>query len=186
MGLDKLSGTGKLERESSILMFNANITSCDENGIVYSNSDPIWVPIGEDNDDLSREKNNDLEAKKNVLGKNYINHTKGAETMEIDPIAIRGNDDLSAILYMIHKYNLVGDKAKLQTMEVTLGDVQAEATQSTSAKYGAFTEDAIIDMKSWGGDTSQLNSPISLNFCGNRVHGIYDLDNNSFSVPSAG
>ncbi len=178
MALNLLKGTGKLDRESSITMFNAGISSCDEKGIVYDTTTPEWVPIGEDNDELTRETNNELEAKKNVLGKTNIDHTSGAETMEVDPIAIRGNDKLSAILYMIHKYKLTGDKAKLQTMEVTLGDEQSDG------KYGAFTEDAVVDMKSWGGDTTKLNSPITLNFCGNRTHGVYDLETNTFSVPT--
>lgn len=178
MALSLLKGNGKLDRESSITMFNSNVLSCDEKGIIYDDKTPKWVPIGEDNDELTRETNNELESKKNVLGRTNIDHTSGAETMEVDPIAIRGNDELSAILYMIHKYKLTGDKAKLQTMEVTLGDEQSEG------KYGAFTEDAVVDMKSWGGDTTKLNSPVTLNFCGNRVHGIYDLETNAFSVPT--
>lgn len=178
MALNLLQGNGKLDRESSINMFNANVKSCDENGIVYDETEPEWVPIGEDNDELTRETNNELDSKKNVLGKTYIDHTSGAETMEVDPIAIRGNDKLSAILYMIHKYKLTGDKAKLQTLEVTLGDEQSDG------KYGAFTEDAVVDMKSWGGDTTKLNSPITLNYCGNRVHGVYSVDENKFSVPT--
>lgn len=179
MQLKLLKGNGQLERESSITLFNANVTSCDENGIVYDDKAPEWVAIGEDNDELTRETNNELESKKNVLGRTSIQHTSGAETMEVDPIAIRGNDKLSAILYMIHKYKLTGDKAKLQTLEVTLGDEQTEG------KYGAFTEDAVIDLKSWGGDTSKLNSPITLNFCGNRTHGVFSTTDNSFSVPVA-
>lgn len=178
MALNLLKGNGQLERESSVTFFNANITSCDEKGIVYNTESPEWIPIGEDNDELTRETNNEIESKKNVLGRTSINHTAGAETMEVDPIAIRGNDKLSAILYMIHKYRLTGDKAKLQTLEVTLGDEQADE------KYGAFTEDAVVDMKSWGGDTSMLNSPITLNFCGNRVHGVFSTTDNSFSIPT--
>lgn len=175
MALKKLAGTGKLDRESDILMVNTNVKSCDEKGIVYDTTDPVWVPVGEDNDELTREQNNEIDAKKNVLGKTNIDHTSGAETMEIDPIAIRGNDDLSAILYMMFKYRLVGDKAKLQTLNVTLGD------EESTGNYGAFTEDAIVDLKSWGGDTSKLNSPISLNFCGNREHGTYSVSTNKFT-----
>ena len=178
MALNLLKGNGQLERESSVTFFNANITSCDEKGIVYDTTAPEWVPIGEDNDELTRETNNELESKKNVLGRTSIQHTSGAETMEVDPVAIRGNDKLSAILYMIHKYKLTGDKAKLQTLEVTLGDEQ------TTGKYGAFTEDAVVDLKSWGGDTSKLNSPITLNFCGNRVHGVFSTTDNTFSIPT--
>lgn len=179
MALSLLEGNGKFNREDHVTMFNSNVISCDENGIIYDDTDPIWVPFGEDNDELTRELNNEVDSKKNVLGKNNIDHTAGADTTEIDPIAIRGNDALSTILYMIFKYKLVGDKAKLQCCEITLADKQGDD------KYGAFTEDAIVDLKSWGGDTTKLNSPITLNWKGNRVHGVYSLKENSFSVPVA-
>lgn len=178
MSLSLLNGNGKFNREDHILMFNSNVTSCDENGIVYDNENPTWVPIGEDNDEITRELNNEIDAKKNVLGKTNVDHTAGANTTEIDPIAIRGNDALSAILYMLFKYQLVGDKATLQCCEVTLADVQADG------KYGAFTEDAVVDLKSWGGDTSKLNSPITLNWKGNRTHGVFSTTDNQFSVPT--
>lgn len=173
-----LKGDKRFNREDHITMFNANIESCDENGIVYGET-PNWVPFGEDNDEITRELNNELDSKKNVLGKTNVDHTAGANTTEIDPVAIRGNDALSYILYMMFKYQLVGDKAKLQCCEITLADEQSDG------KYGAFTEDAIVDLKSWGGDTTKLNGPITLNWLGNRIHGIYDVENNTFSKPTS-
>lgn len=173
--LSLLTGTNKFNREDHVTMFNSNITACDENGIVYGTT-PTWIPFGEDNDELTREINNEIEAKKNVLGKTNIDHTSGAQTTEIDPIAIRGNDVLSKILYLMFKYNLVGDKAKLQCMEVTLADKQ------TDGSYGAFTESAIVDLKSWGGDTTKLNGPITLNWEGNKVHGTFNATTKTFTA----
>lgn len=175
MSLSLLDGNNQFNREDHITMFNANITSCDESGIVYGET-PSWVPFGEDNDEITREMNNEIESKKNVLGKNKIDHTKGADTTEIDPIAIRGNDTLSKILYMIFKYGLVGDKAKLQCMEVTLCDKQ------TDGSYGAFTEDAVVDLKSWGGDTTKINAPITLNWKGNKTHGTFNATTKAFTA----
>lgn len=174
MALKLLDGTVKFNREDHVTMFNANITSCDENGIVYGET-PEWVPFGEDNDEITRELNNEIDAKKNVLGKTNIDHTAGAQTTEIDPIAIRGNDTLSAILYLMFKYSLTGDKAKLQCMEVTLAD------KASDGSYGSFTESAIVDLKSWGGDTTKLNSPITLNWCGDRVHGTFSTKTKTFT-----
>jgi len=171
----KFEGSGKADREEQILMFNANITSADENGIVYDNENPTWTPIGEDNDEITREKNNEIDAKKNVLGKTNIDHTSGANTTEIDPIAVRRNDVLSYILYIIDKYDLVGDKAMIPCMEVSLFDKQGEDM------YGAYTETAIIDQKSFGGDTTKVNVPITLNWKKDKVHGTYNLNTNKFT-----
>ena len=175
MTLSLLSGNGKFERWDQILMFNSNVTSCDEGGIVYGENDPTWVPIGEDNDEITRTMNNEIDATKNVLGKTNIDHSPGAQVTEIDPIAIRGNDALSSILYMINKYDLTGDKAVLQCMEVTLADKQ------TDGSYGAFIESAIVDLTSWGGDTTKLNAPISLNWKGDKVHGTYSPSTGEFT-----
>lgn len=174
MALKLLDGNTKFNREDHVTMFNSNIESCDENGIVYGET-PNWVPFGEDNDELTRELNNEVDAKKNVLGKTNIDHSGGAQTTEIDPIAIRGNDTLSAILYLMFKYGLTGDKATLQCMEVTLADKEADGT------YGAFTESAVVDLKSWGGDTTKLNSPITLNWKGDRVHGTFSTKTKEFT-----
>ena len=134
MALNLLQGNGKFNREDHVTMFNSNIESCDENGIVYGET-PTWFPFGEDNDEITRELNNEIDAKKNVLGKTNIDHSGGAQTTEIDPVAIRGNDVLSSILYLMFKYGLTGDKAKLQCMEVTIADKQSDGS------YGAFTEE---------------------------------------------
>lgn len=174
MALNLLSGNGKANREDHVTMFNANVESCDENGIVYGEK-PEWIPFGEDNDDITREMNDELEQKKNVLGKTSIDHSGGGQTTEIDPIAIRGNDKLSAILYLIYKYDLKGDKATLQCMEVTYVDKQSDGS------YGAFTEDAVVKLNSWGGDTSKLNSPITLNWKGNKEHGTFSTATKEFT-----
>lgn len=171
----KFAGNGKFNREDDVLLFNSNLTSADEKGLVFNEENPIWVPIGEDNEELQRNTNNESEATKNVLGKVTINSTKGAEDMEVDPIAIRGNDTLSYILYMAFKYGLVGDKMKLQFCNVTYADKQADNS------YGAFTEHGILDLTGWGGDTSKLNGPVKLNFCGDKTHGTFSTTNNTFT-----
>ncbi len=175
MVLTLLKGSNEFNREDHITMFNSNIEKIDEKGIVYNEEDATWVPFGEDNDEITRETNNETDATKNVLGRTKVKHTPGPQTTEIDPIAIRGNDALSTILYYMFKYNLTGDKAKLQCMEVTLADEQEDGS------YGAFTETAIVNLNSWGGDTTQLNSPITLNWLDDRVHGTYKTADNKFT-----
>lgn len=177
MAIQTLDGENKFGRDQHVTMFNANITSCDENGIKYGET-PEWVPFGSDNEEITRSMNNETEAKKNVLGETNISHTSGAQTTEIDPIAIRGNDVLSYVLYLMFKYNLTGDKATLQCMEVTYAD------KDTDGNYGAFTESAIVDLKSWGGDTTKINGPITLNWLGDRVHGKFNATTKTFSKPT--
>ena len=118
---------------------------------------------------------NSVEASKNVLGKTNISTTLGAQTTEIDPYKIKGNDKLSYVLYMIDKYDLKDDKAKLIGMEVTYVDEQSEGV------YGAWTESAIISVNSTGGDTSALNYPAVLNWCGDKIHGTFTASSKTFA-----
>lgn len=172
--LKKLTGNKEFQREDHITLYNANITSIDESGITYGTT-PDWRAFGEDNDELTREINNEIESKKNVLGKTSIKHSKGAQVTSVDPVVVRGDDVLSAILYNMFKYDLTGDKALLHCMEVTLADKQ------TDGSYGAFTEDAIVDLKSWGGDVSNLQAPIDLNWKGNKEHGTFNATTKAFT-----
>lgn len=171
----KFEGSGKFNREDDVLLFNSNLTSADENGLVFDEENPIWTPIGEDNDELTRETNNESDATKNVLGRVNVDSTKGAETLEVDPVAIRANDTLSYILYMAFKYGLVGDKVQMQFCNVTYADKQGVGS------YGAFTEHGIMDLTSWGGDTSKLNGPMKINFKNDKTHGTFSTNNNKFT-----
>lgn len=171
----QFEGNGKFNREDSVTMFNSKLISADENGLVFDEENPIWTPIGEDNDELTRETNNESESTKNVLGRVNVDSTKGAETMEVDPVAIRANDTLSYILYMAYKYGLVGDKVRMQFMDVTYADKQGEKS------YGAWIEHGIPDLTSWGGDTSKLSSPMTINFQNDKVHGTFSTINNTFT-----
>lgn len=171
-----LEGNGAFQREDSITLIDVGFTSIDENGVVYGDSHtPEYVAIGEDNDELSRERNDSTDSNKNVLGKTNITTTLGAQTTEIDPYKIRANDKLSYLAYMINKYDLKDDKAKVKGLEVFLGDKQAEG------QYGAWIEDAIVTINSWGGDTSATQAPMVLNWCGNKTHGTFEPKTKKFT-----
>lgn len=169
-------GTGAFKREDHITFIDLGFTSVDENGIVYGEGHTEeWYAVGEDNDELTREINDEIESTKNVLGKTSINHTSGAQTTEVDPHKLRPNEKLSYLIYQIFKFGLTGDKAKVNGMEVTYADKQAEGS------YGAWTEGAVIQLSSWGGDTTALGSPFILNWDGNKVHGTFSTADKKFT-----
>lgn len=171
-----LSGTTAFNREARITFLDVNYKSIDENGIVYeAEHTPEWFAVGEDNDELTRERNDSVDSTKNVLGKTNITTTLGAQTTEIDPYKIKGNDKLSYALYMIDKYDLKDDKAKMIGMEVTYADVQSEGV------YGAWTESAVVSINSTGGDTTALNYPAVLNWCGDKNHGTFATSSKTFT-----
>lgn len=171
-----LAGNTAFNREAKITFLDVNFESIDENGIKYAaEHTPEWYAVGEDNDELTRERNDSVDSSKNVLGRNNITTTLGAQTTEVDPYKIRGNDKLSYALYMIDKYDLKDDKAKMIGMEVFYCDVQSDGV------YGAWTESAIISINSSGGDTTALNYPAVLNWCGDKKHGTFATATKTFT-----
>lgn len=171
-----LVGDTIIDRESSITFLDLGFESIDKDGIHYADSHtPDWYPIGEDNDEITRERNDSIDGKKNVLGHTVFTATSGAQTTEVDPLKIRGNDSLSYLLYMINKYDLVGEKAKVNGMEVFYGDEQS------SGNYGAWTEGAIIEAKSWGGNTEGTQSPMTIHWDGKKVHGTFASKTKTFT-----
>lgn len=175
-----LDGTSEFNREDSITFIDVGFKVDPVKGVYYEEEhEEKWFPIGDDNDELTRERNDEVDSKKNVLGKTNVSATAGAQTTEVDPKKIRGNEELSYLLYMMHKYDLLGDKAKVRGMEVFYGDKQEEGT------YGAWTEDAVLQVNSWGGDTSATQAPFILNWKGNKDHGTFNTGTKKFTSSKA-
>lgn len=173
-----LDGTTAFTRNKRITFVDVGYDHIDPiKGVIYlEDHTPDWYMIGEDNDDLTRERNDSVDATPNVLGKTNITTTPGAQTTSIEPYKLRGNDKLSYLLYMIDKYDLKDSQAKVNGMEVTYGDVQSEGV------YGAWTEHAIISVTSSGGDTTALGYPNTLNWCGDKTHGTFSTSTKQFTA----
>lgn len=180
MANNVFDGTIAFDRNARITFIDVGFESVDENGINYGDSHTAdWFAVGEDNEDLSRERNDSVNASRNVLGTNNISTELGAQTTEIDPYKIKGSDKLSYLLYMIDKYDLKDSKAKVHGMEVSYFDVQSEGV------YGAWTEDAVISINSGGGDTTAVNYPSVLNWCGNKTHGTFSTTTKAFTATTS-
>ena len=176
-----LEGTTEFKREDSITFVDVSFKVDPVKGVYYETEADAgkWFAVGEDNDEMTRERNDEVESTKNVLGTTNISATPGAQTTEVDPKKIRGNEELSYLLYMINKYDLTGDKAKVRGMEVFYGDKQEEGI------YGAWVEDAVIQVNSWGGDTTATQAPFILNWKGNKDHGTFSTATKKFTSSSA-
>ncbi len=156
-----ITGTGAIEREQSILMINLN---------------GIWEPIGEDNDSLSRSRNNTVSQTKNVLGVTRSKVTSGNPVTTVDPYLVHRDSALGKELYEIDRLNKQLDELKHLFMEVSIFDVKGEE------QFAAWTQSGKIDLKSWGGTAADgLASPFDILWEGERTYGIYDRATNTFT-----
>ncbi len=156
-----INGTGAIEREQSILFIELN---------------GIWEPIGEDNEELVRTRNNSVNQKKNILGKTKTTVTNGSEITEVSPYLVARDSALGRELYEIDRMKKQLDDVKHRFMEVSIFDEVGEE------KFAAWTQYAKIDLKSWGGSAEDgLAAPFDIVWEGERTYGVYDRALNTFS-----
>lgn len=151
-----ISGTGKAKRESAILFMDVG------------ESESEYEAIGKDNDDLTRERNNEVESNKNVLGETEVTVTNGNQVTSVDPFKFRRESKVAQILYKIDKENLDGSDVEYPFVEVFTED------KETSGEYAAFKQTGAIDLKSWGGDTTGVGAPFDINWKGARIYGTFN------------
>lgn len=156
-----ISGTGKAKRESAILFMDVGESE--------------YEAIGKDNDDLTRERNNEVESQKNVLGETEVTVTNGNQVTSVDPFKFRRDSKIAQILYKIDKENLDGSDVEYPFIEVFTED------KETSGEYAAFKQTGAIDLKSWGGDTSAVAMPFDINWKGARTHGTFNPTTKTFT-----
>ena len=156
-----ITGTGAIEREQSILFININ---------------GIWYPIGEDNESMERTRNNTVTQTKNVLGTTKSKITSGNQITTVSPFLVARDSALGKELYEIDRLNKQLDELKYRFMEVSIFDETGEE------QFAAWTQEAKIDLKSWGGAASDgVTAPFDIVWEGDRTYGTYDRSANTFT-----
>lgn len=151
-----IKGTGKIKREKHLIAY------------VYQDGEKENIElIGKDNDELSRELNNDVESKRNVLGETTTEVTQGNHVTTVDPFIGRYESKLFQKLDDIYNNDL-----ELDEVVETFIDI-SEYDEVSEGKFRAFKQNAAIDLKSWGGQKS-LGAPFDLNWVGAKTHGMFD------------
>ena len=137
-----ITGTGAVEREYSVLLIQIN---------------GIWYPIGEDNESMERTRNNTVTQTKNVLGKTKTKVVKGNQVTSVSPFLVARDSALGKELYEIDRLNKQLDEVKYRFMEVSIFDKKGDE------KFAAWTQEAKIDLKSWGGSAADgLTAPFDI------------------------
>ena len=156
-----ITGTGAVEREQSILFIQIN---------------GVWEPIGADNESLERTRNNTVTQTKNVLGRTKTKITKGNQVTSVSPYLIAKDSALAKELYEIDRKDKQLDEVKYRFMEVSIFD------QKGDEKFAAWTQEAKVDLKSWGGAAADgLTAPFDIVWEGDRTYGTYDRAANTFT-----
>lgn len=161
--------TGKIKRKFMANFINAALPSA---------SAAKFVRLGKDLEEYSIEMNANVETKNNILGETSVMLDSYQPQASVEPYYAEIGEPLFERLQAIIDERQTLDDLKTEIVEVHLWEA------STSNKYVAYKEDAIIEVSSYGGDTTGYQIPFTTHITGNRVKGTFDLVTKTFTADS--
>lgn len=164
-----IAGTGLISRKSLMHFVN-----------VGTSSEPEWELLGDGIEELSREMNNNVETKQDILGQTSTTVTKGNQVSSFDPFKCRKDSKLFQKLYQIYTDDLELSDVEMEFLEVSVFDEISEGT------YAAIKQVGAVDLKSIGGDTTGLDMPFDVNYIGAKVKGQFVASTKTFTADAQG
>lgn len=138
-----------------------------------------YVRIGKDLEEFSVELSPNIETSANILGENSVKHNGYETSASADPVYYEYDDDLTEKLMEIAMLRSSGDACKTSYVEVLLKPSKSASDAPTVVR--AVREDVLLIPSSYGGDTSGVQIPFTVNFNGNRTEGSFDLSTKKFT-----
>lgn len=154
-------------------MFMAHFIDAAEPG-----STAEYVRLGKDLEEFNVEMNANVESKNNILGETSVTLDSYQPQASAEPYYAVVGDPLFDRLQAIIDDRQTLDDLKTTVVEVHLWD------EETSGSYVAYQEEAIIEVSSYGGDTTGYQIPFNLHHTGNRVKGTFAVATKKFTADS--
>lgn len=158
---------GKLKRKYMAHYVNASTAS-----------QASYVRLGKDLEEYTIEMNPNVETKRNILGENTTNIDGYEPQASVEPYYAEMGDPLFERMQKIVDERQTLDDLKTDVVEVHLW----EASGDGGSTFKAFREDAIIEVTSYGGDTTGYQIPFNLHHVGNRTEGTFDVSTKTFTA----
>ena len=143
---------------------------------------PEYVRLGKDLEEFTVELNPDVETAKNILGENSVKHNGYEASSDADPVYYEYDDALTEKMMEIAMLRKYGDACKTSYVEVLLKPGEDGAEPEV---LRAVREDVYVIPNSYGGDTTGVQVPFSVNYAGNRTEGTFDIKTKKFTANGA-
>ena len=136
-----------------------------------------YVRLGKDLEELNVEMNANVETKNNIWGETSVTLDSYQPQSSADPYYAEVGDALFERLQAI-----VDERQTLDDLKTTVVEVHLwEEDEETTGSYVAYREDVIIEVSSYGGDTTGYQIPFNVHHTGNRVKGLFALSTKTFT-----
>ncbi len=136
-----------------------------------------YETLGKDLEELNVEMNPEVETKKNILGETSVKVSSYEVQASVEPYYAESGTALHTLLQDIVDNRKVLDDVKTDTLEVHLWEETAEK----SGVFVAYKESAMIEITSYGGDTTGYQIPFNIHYLGDRTKGTYDTATKKFT-----
>ena len=154
----------KIERK-----YLAHFINCAQSG------EAVYERLGKDLEEYSPELSAQVDTKKNILGEVSVLISGYEKTGTVEPYYAESGSALFDRLQGIIDESKVLDELKADVVEVKLWEQQAEGV------YPAVREEVIIEVTSYGGDTTGYQIPFTLHYTGNKVRGKFNVTTKTFT-----
>ena len=144
--------------------------------MTYTQTD--YQLIGADLSEFNVELNPQVETTQNILGENSVVHSGYEVSSSASPVYHDFSKTLESKLIELAMSRKTGDQCKTSYVEV----LYQEDESGKFTPVHCFREDVLIIPTSYGGDTSGVQVPYDIHYCGNRVKGTFDKATKKFTV----
>lgn len=168
-------GKGKIERKyMAHFVDSAEPTTDGEHVAAYER-------LGAQLEEFNIEMNANVETKPNILGESNTAIDSYQPSASVEPyVAVNGEGMFTRLQAIIDERKVLDD-LKTTVLEVHLWEEDATAKGS----YVTYREDAVIEVVSYGGDTTGYQIPYNLHLTGNRVKGLFAVATKTFTPDAA-
>ena len=155
---ESIPAAGKIKRKWMAHYIDAALPSA---------SKAEYSRLGKDLEEYIVEMNANVETKNNIWGETSVNLDSYQPQASADPYYAEIGDERQTL-----------DDLKTSVVEVHLW----EPVEAADGTYVAYKEDAIIEVSSYGGDTTGYQIPFNVHHTGNRVKGKFVLATKTFTA----
>lgn len=141
-------------------------------------STPAYVRLGKDLEELSVEMNAEVNSTQNILGETSKTISSYEVQASVEPFYADEDDPMFEKLQDIIDNRKTLDELKTTTVEVHLW----EEEEDTPGSFVAYKEDALIEIASYGGDSTGYQISFNVHNIGNRVKGTFDIATKTFTA----
>lgn len=158
--------TGKIKRKFMANFIDASTTSTAS-----------YVRLGSDLEEYGVEMNANVETKNNILGETSVIIDSYQPQASVEPYYAVIGDALFTRLQ-----GIVDERQTLDDLDTTVVEVHLWEETGTAGTYVAYREEAVIEVVSYGGDTTGYQIPFNIHLTGNRTKGTFVLATRTFTA----